>query len=754
MKAAAPAARAPRPPLTPGNGSAGAPPAAGTVVATETQLRRRFAEVEMRLRDIDDDMKRMEMHHEQELAVLEKDNKRLSDRLEELRMEECMTPAEAQAMQAPGRTSPLTQGHRVESKLLGATSTKYKTAKAAVDAKRKECAQAERQLAEVHQQLAEARQRRKALKRQVFATKASAGMKIAAAQQYKVQVREQLRGLEEQVAREQERFSNMVMDAKRVRSEIDALLVKQSHNQKIYSKHYDDLLDKRKEMAYLMEVCNSLCEERQHVNAELQEMEASLAEESRQYEAAFQELMGVVEENAAVRATNLEKIHELRRLIAQTAAEREALEAQNEEAKTAMERRRRHRVGRRASSRGDESGGPDSGSERNFAHRASDNESPDIQANNGIADSSCGETSFEASSVVDEHSQQAKEFEEYFQKLANIVQSDAIEDVVDFIDVAADERYRCFDEMNALKRDIAELTTEKAALKTQLMHGGAMPAASVSAISRSASTSALGAGGAVMDDPSASHNTSLATLAMTNSVEVLATAAASSGAVRVTRRSEQPDKASSSSADDVAQAAAKRAEHMRELQGELEKTRDAFIDQEQQCEECSAVLSQVVAQVNEAFHGLGCSVMELRATTGLEGVQRGTLLQSLSVVEQRVEEFLLAYSHVQHRQQQQGEEQRALNAGGERTAASHGASHDAARTVLRRPDLPPKMNGGAAARVASHPLPRTNDVAPMVSHISVDPTSAVTLDELVEERLLSDAELRKVVEMKRSVLHR
>jgi hypothetical protein len=753
------ASRAPRAPPSQGGGQARvATSAAGSTAASETHLRRRLADVEMRLRDVDDEAKRMQVHHEQELATLEKDNRRLRDRLEELRMEECMTPAEMRAMQVHVSLSHGTPGQEGESKLLGATSVKYQTAKAEVEAKRKECAQAERQLAEVRQQLTELRQQRQRLKHEMFATRASAGARMAAAQRYKVQVREQLRGLEEQVAREQERFSKMVVEAKRVRADIDALLVSETSNEKVYTRRNNALLDKRKEMAYLMELCNSLCEERQQVNAELQEMRAHLAQEDQQYEAAFQELHGVVEENTAVQQANREKMDELRRLITHTKAEREALEAQNAEDKAALERRQHRRVGRQPKktsakdTRDVSSNG--SSSEHNFIRRPSDDSDNDedaVSCNDNKNNRSGVETSFGSSnSDLYGNAQQMREFENYFQKLADIVQSDIIEDVVSFIDVAADERYRCFDEMNALRRDIAELTEERVRLKTQLTHGG------------SGHTAANSSAAVVPVSPTAS----VVALAELKTVNELSAAVASPRSVQQLqsqashRVSDDAGTPFSPAGADVDQVTTARVARMKELQAELDKTRDAASEQMQQREECETVLSQVLIHVSDVFRGLGCSVAELRSMTGLEGVQQSTLLACLSIVEQRAEEYLLAYSRLQHPQHQQHHQEHphsSLNVWGESTS-SNGAppagSYNAARTVLRRPDLLPKIKGGSVVHVAPQQLPRSTDVASIVPHLGFDAGNTATLEELVEERPLSDAELREVVEAKRSQARR
>lgn len=774
MKSPAAAATAPpRVPHVPSAQSRGpargedAPPTAGGTVASETQLRRRLAEVEMRLRDIDDDERRMQVHHEQELATLEKENKSLLDRLEVLRMEECMSPEEARAIQthvhlAQGVVAGAAPDHKGESRLLGATSAKYQQAKAVVEAKRKECAQAEQQLAEARQRLAELRRRRQTLKQEIFSTRASAGAKMAAGERYKVQVREQLRGLEEQVEREQERFSGMVVEAKRTRTAIDALLVSQTNNEKMYSRRYDALLEKRREMAFLMEICNSLAEERQQVTAELQEVKAYLAEENRQYEAAFQELSAVADENAAAQTANREKSEELRRLTLQTRAEREALEVQNDETKAALERQRHRHVTRRLNDAAvggpymdtSNSGGGRDGGEPNFIRRLSDED--DAQSRNGD-DVNGVETSFGSSSsssggsstAADGHAQQIREFEDYFRKLADVVQSDAIDDVVGFIDVAADARYRCFDEMNALKRDIAELTAEKAVLQAQLARSGtsfdaAHSNGAAAAVVTGASSSNNNANDALTvageDAPPASPTSPtacLAALAEVTSIEELTAAAAAPAApqtVEPVRRLRDASSGKGAAADTAAQAAEKRTERMRWLLAELDEVREAVGQQEQQREESTAVLSQVIAQVSDAFRGLGCSVAELRTMTGLEGVQRSTLLPCLSIVEQRVEEYLVAYSR------------------GQRDSSPWHARGSAARTVLRRPDLPPKTRGECGAQVAPQQLPRSTDVASMVPYIRVDAANTSTLEELVDERPLSDLELREVVEKKRALL--
>lgn len=679
----------------------------------ETQVRRRLAEVEMRLRDMEEEARRTRVLQEQEIGNLERDNVKLRERLEEIRMEECMSLAEAHAFR-DHTSHHLTGGaaaSHAESKLLGSTTLKYQNAKAEVQRRRRECAQAERQLAEARTRLTDVRKARKELKGRSLAAEISASVRVAAADNYRALIHERLRGLEEQVAREQERFNGIATEAKQARIEIDALLVSQTSNEKVCRHLYDALLVKRREMAYLMEVCNLLCEERQQVVAELTEVQARMAEQSHQYEAAFDELTGVQDENAKTQAANREQLDELRRLIAQTRTEREALEEENRCAKTAIEQQRRRTVGGRLKDEANVT----TTSEASRGSSALDGECGIVAA--GEAEGVGGDGGAElrtpeSASSLDATQAQIRMFDDYYRKLSAIVQSDAIEDVAGFMDAAADERYKVFDEMNAIERNMAALETEKAALTAQLSRAGSVRPATVSE-----------------SEQQPSPPTALATLAAADTLEALAA---------VTTTMAAGTSGGTSALGASTDGTQERCNRMADLLDDLGATRDLVFEQEEAQETSAAVLTQVVAQVNQLFRGLGCSVDELRALTGMEGVQQTTLLQCLAMIEQRASEYLIAYSRRQQRQPSQA-------------AGAALPSRNAARTILRRPDLQPKTHKNAVeATVKQHALPRSTDVRtgiPTVAALAVG--GSFTLDDLVEERPLSTAELRKVVEAKR-----
>ncbi|CAJ1986205.1 hypothetical protein conserved [Leishmania donovani] len=719
MTTAAPPFHAPRPPLTarsdPNSTAVSRGGTAAVAAMPETQVRRRLAEVETRLRDMEEEARRTRVLQEQEIANLEHDNVKLRERLEAIRMEECMSLAEARALQ--GHTSyQLTGGapaSHAESKLLGSTTIKYQNAKAEVQRRRRECAQAERQLAEARTRLADVRKARKELKGRSLAAEMSASMRVAAADNYRTLIHERLRGLEEQVAREQERFNSIATEAKQARIEIDALLVSQTSNEKMYRHWYDALLAKRREMAFLMEVCNLLCEERQQVVAELTEVQARMAEQSHQYEAAFDELTGVQDENAKTQAANCEQLEELRRLIAQTRTEREALEEENRCTKTAMERQRRRTVGHRLK----EEANTTTTSAASRGSSAIDGECGIVAAGEAerVGDDGGAELRTpESESSLDGNQQQIRMFDDYYRKLSAIVQSDAIEDVAGFMDAAADERYKVFDEMNAIERNMVALETEKAALVAQLSRVGGIRPATVPKSAQQPFTP-----------------TALATLAGADTLEDLTavTTAVAAGKSSGTG-------ALGASTDGTQE----RCNRMADLLDDLGATRDLVFEQQEEQETSAAVLEQVVAQVNQVFRGLGCSVDELRALTGMEGVQQTTLLQCLAMVEQRASEYLIAYSRRQRK--------RSSQATGARASPP---SRDAARTILRRPDLLPKTQKNAVeATVMQQALPRSTDVTtrmPTVAALAIG--GSLTLDDLVEERPLSTTELKEVVEARR-----
>ncbi|GET85966.1 hypothetical protein, conserved [Leishmania tarentolae] len=714
MKPTAPPFHAPRPPLharsdpnsavTAQGGGAGA-----AAAVQETQLRRRLAEAEMRLRDMDEEERRIGVLQEQEIAKLECDNAKLRERLEEIRMEECMPPAESHAFQDDTKRQ-LTGGapaSRAESKLLGSTTLKYQHAKAEVERRRRECAQAERQLTDSRTRLADLRKARKELKGQSVSAEMSAAVRVAAADNYRERIYERLRGLEEQVAREQERFNSIVTEAKQARSDIDALLVSQTSKEKINQYWCDALLGKRREMAYLIEVCNLLCEEREQVVADLTEVQARMTQESDQYEAVFDELTGVQDENAKAQTSNREQLDELRRLIAQTRAEREALEKENRDAKISMERQRCRTVGRRLNDEANQDGSA-VGEECSTA-AAGDAEHAGDDCDAELRTS-------ESASLFDGDQQQMRMFEDYYRKLSAIVQSDAIEDVAAFMDTAADERYKVFDEVNAIKRNTGALETEKASLMAQLGRGGGVGPSAVSESVQQQLSPAV-----------------LATLSEAGTLDTLAMAkdameAGKSGCSSVLGASRNDTQ--------------ERCRRMVDLLEDLGTTRDLVFENQEGQEASATVLAQVVAQVNEVFRGLGCSVGELRALTGMEGVHPTTLLQCLAMIEQRASEYLLAYSRQQQRRLPQAE-----------GAVAALPSRNAARTLLRRSDLAPKTRRNVvAATVRQHALPRSTDPTtrmPTIAALSSDTSG--TLDDRVEERPVSMAELKKAVEAKRII---
>ncbi|KAG5511231.1 hypothetical protein JKF63_07173 [Porcisia hertigi] len=714
--------RAPRPPTTarsdPNRIDAPCTGGALAVVGSETQGRRRLAQIEMRLRDMEEEAKRIRVLQEQEIAILERENTKLHMRLEAVRMEECMSPAEARTLQiynAAQRTPGASNDSAAESKLVGSTALKYQNAKADVQRRRRECAQMERQLAEAKARLADLRRSRRDLKRQSSKAEVAAALRVAAADDYRTQVYERLRGLEEQVGREQERLIDIVSEAKQVRSEIDALLMSQATHEKMYLAQHDALLMKRREMAFLIETCNLLCEERQHVVAGLTEMQARLAEASQQYEAAFVELTGVQDENTKAHETNRNQLGELRRTIAQTRAEREKLEEEEKKnhVKASMELQER----RRATGEGGKSLVRQSTTERQTPDNAS---------------------------LLDDSHHQAIDFEYYYRQLSSIVQSDVIEDVAGFMDAAADEHYKVYDEINAIKRDIVALETEKAARLAVLKErNGVHTATSVSA-SAKANTPANGS------DPARQPHTStsvLLALASAKTFEAYNTVPAGKNG-------------GSSAPETLTDRTQERSVRMGKLLDDLGTTRELLFEQEEEQESSGAVLAQVITQVREVFHGLGCSVDDLRALTGLEKVQQGTVLQCLGLIEERVSEYLLVYSREQQQLFSQAtgswSETSSSNTAAAAAAAAGTASflsRNAARTLLRRPDLPPKAKkNGVAQTVKQRTLPRSTDITTTISTFPLHITgSNTTFEDLVDKRPFSVAELKQLLQAQRTL---
>lgn len=663
---------------------------AGVPSAAELQLRRRLSEVELQVRDLEEDSIRRRSHHELEMVSLKTENSTLREQLEAIRMEECMPESKDQRYGSKVDDAAV-QITNADSKLLAATSRKYQEAKEEVDRRRVECLAAERLFAAVRKDYAALRARRNAAKRQVFATKAASSAKSLAADHFRSQIHEQMRGLEEQVEREHERLSNLATEAKDVRGEIDGLLIYQSRHELGYQQQCDALLLKRKEIAFLIDVCILLTEERKHILADIEEIERVKQEEDARYEMSFQELMGVAEESLRARAANTERVEELRRQIAKTQTDREALERQNSAFKAKLDKRQRRAA---KSQRGSRVRAPEE------SHESSRVATPFGELRDGRAseaksvDSSSCAGSAESGEVGTMVQEEIREYEKYFNRLVDIVQSDQIADVVEFIDAAAEERFRTFHDMNHLQKSIDDLRKERAALRKKLRGYTSRP-------SRKETSSSVIA-----------------------------------SAVAAARADGSAD--SSIVSDEHAEKDETRRERMLAMQAKLDTTKSTTVLNKMNADDSNSIIALIVEQVNEVFRGLGCRTADLQKATGLGAVQASTVTAALSIIESRVEEYLVAYAN---KQDESNSSQKLMSS---EVSGSYPQSRSVARALLRRPDLPAKLQNSA---VAPHALPRSGDVSLMPT-VGSDPKRMASLEDLVEERPLSDAEMKALVQAK------
>lgn len=612
-----------------------------------------------------------------ELEGMEAEMKANRERIEAIRMEECMTPAQLKALQddptedsgpaasgeaaamasssqkkashrslnrtRPPLASASTRSAHLQSvealKVIAPTTPKYRAAVEQIEALRAECAEAEARQAAARQRLSELRQQKQRVKRSAHGTTMSIALRNAALDQRMTQSREQLRGLELHVDRELVRFSAMVNEAKSLRRELDLLLIAQNQFEKNYRTREDALMEVKKEMAFLIEVATLLYEEREQEEQALAESKRIADTETDEYRKVFAELKGVLEANEATKAQNNIQLDQLHTALEAAQKERVELENANERTKAALEKRQIR--SRRASSLADGGGGED-GEEGNPLTRSGDRSAMtgDDSAAEGVQ-------------------VQIREFEYYYNRLADVAESDVVDDVVQYLDRSAEVRFRCFAELQHLDGEMNRLRD-----RLQQLHA----------------------------------ETELMTR-------------------------ETP---------------ARRAQLLRmtHTQDHLTNTTNTISDAEAELSKKEGMLKEVIQHIAQLFRALGCDKAALRAETGSETVLRHSAEAALAQIEQRTEEYLVGYAREQVLQATTtngsgaaGEDDdytgaaggdpntnlNALLAGDYLTSSLRKASQlnvasTAAQTVLHRANLPPKSDGkrGAAeALVEAHGLPNS-----------------------------------------------
>lgn len=582
---------------------------------TAKALRVQLAQAEQQLREMKEESSRVAAQHSRELDILLLEKKSHQEKLERIRMEECMAPEDLEAICAGNGQS---SAPAIESRLLVANNAKYQAANAMIQRKRAEAMEAASNLKAMRQHLAELQQAH------LMTSSAARGSVMAAARtdsrvaQYQSEARERLRVLEVHVSKESKNLSMMMQSAKSVRSQIETYLIAQSHFEQKYREHKDDLLDKKKEMSFLREICILIFEEREQKLFELQQLRSLAKKENEEYERSFDELKSVLTENARVQEANKEEVARLKKSIQTSRDARIALQAQNGESYEKLQRQ----AARRGSV--------------------------------GATLAASGNTS-EPNEVAD----QIEDFESFFRRLADIVDSPQLEDVVNFLPSSAEDHFRLFSELNHVKDQIKTLQIEKKHVLESL------------------------AGPVVQRTP-----------------EEEAAAVASIAEAKL-------------------------------LQETLKDLRMQTAANRQSCEKLDALVNKVVGEVAVMFKGLGCDIKPIQESTGMDKVLSTTLSESLAMVDQRTDEYLLALAR---RSQETAD------------ASNHENKFlAAARPVLHRADLLKKNCDAARNIVAKREMPRSRDSVAIVVGPSGRRSSHFG-DAPADEGPLTQQQMRSLVE--------
>ncbi|ORC85341.1 uncharacterized protein TM35_000362010 [Trypanosoma theileri] len=409
---------------TPPRGTNPPPSTSVAAAAAVDSLRRRHVQAEMRLRELEDRFRRDCSRQEQELELLRLDNTKYKAKIEELRM------AQADAQPRTSLTS-------TDSKLLRASSRKYRSARACVERAREE-------LMEINAKLVSARQRLHELRRRRSTSHKLSVTSAARSRQSRTDIeirahasRLQLRGLEAHVETETDRLSKLMDAVKTLREDIDVQFTAQNRSDDLYSERERELLDVMRETSFLVEVCNVLFEERDDCQLQLAEMQRTAAAEHEAYEHAFVELVAVEDRDRTTKTRLRENLVRLQDDVAEAVREREAAELVVREERAALQR---GTVATRGTSSTASNGG---------MGLEGSNEREDVD------DDGNGSEGIQ---------RQLEEFERYLTRLAQLAGSDDLDDVQRFVCGGSDERFQLYTALNHIRDDISKLEQERDAL--------------------------------------------------------------------------------------------------------------------------------------------------------------------------------------------------------------------------------------------------------------------------------------------------
>eukprot|EP00796_Vickermania_ingenoplastis_P010856 gene10856-7522_t len=369
-------------------------------------LRRRLAQAEMQLREMEAESKRVSGQQQRTIDAVRRENKDYLERIEQIRMDECVENLD-------------TSEGMAAAKVLASKSEKYCRARDLVALRRSEYAEAEAELAGVRQSISDLRRRLSTIKRRVANVTMTASAELQLQSKSTECSRDQLKSLEGRIIHEREELGFMTIEAREARVEIDGCLIEQSRYEKNYAKCLGNLLDKLKEISYIIEVCQLLFEERDHQAWELREVQRIADQERQQYENAFSEITAVLDQNKRQCHENESKNAELRNSINETKVERMSLEMQVQELRKKIQQQ---------------------------LHQDEDDDDGD---------------GMRLREDVDDIGARIKEYKALFDTLADIAAVETITDVVSFPKDLSEKRFGTFKELNHLDDAIQMMEQEK-----------------------------------------------------------------------------------------------------------------------------------------------------------------------------------------------------------------------------------------------------------------------------------------------------
>ncbi|CBH12764.1 hypothetical protein, conserved [Trypanosoma brucei gambiense DAL972] len=285
-------------------------------------LRRRYVQAELQLRECEDRFRRDCARQEQELELIQFENNKLKVRIEEMRMAENAVDKESSS-RSPGGACVAAEH---DSKLLKASSQKYRSAREAVERARNELVDLEAQLSAARVRFNELRCRHGSTSSAANASSLQTYRNRREEEEQIEASRARLRGLESHVETESDRLSTLIEEGKAMRLEIDLQITMQNQVDALRQDREGEMVEIMKETSFLIEVCNLLVEERSECEHQLAELRKAAEADAEAYEKAFYELVAVEDRNK-IQAQNVrEGIDKLTDELAEVVKERTAAE--------------------------------------------------------------------------------------------------------------------------------------------------------------------------------------------------------------------------------------------------------------------------------------------------------------------------------------------------------------------------------------------------------------------------------------------